>query len=119
MVIESRSRIRKLYNWTNAIKRRVSIQVKRNFRWILLVILLVIATVALSGCVKIDETLHVDEKTESARYLLYRVNNPEKYLKFLEEFDEKNYEIVDISLICGGDICDRSDTVYSITYRRK
>ena len=90
---------------------------KRHHRIILLAILLILATMILSSCVHIDETVHVDETTESARYFLYKTNDQTKYLQFLENFDEQNYEMVNISISCGDDL--EVEVLYTVTYRRK
>ena len=93
---------------------------KRRSRLFLLGVVLILLTLLLSGCVSIDEAIHLEETTESARYYLYRVNDQEKYLKFLENFDEDNFEIVDIS-ISYSDAIDNLNycTLYCVTYKRK
>jgi len=92
---------------------------KKHYRIILLVLLLILSTLILSSCVHVDETLHVDETAESARYYLFRVNDSNKYLQFLENFDSNKYEIVNISIACGQYVSDDSQVLYCVTYRLK
>ncbi len=90
---------------------------KRKSRILLLGIILIFGLVLLSGCVRIDETIHLEETTEAGRYYLYRTNDDNKYLKFLENFNEDKYEIYNISFGCGDDV--QSEILYVVTYRLK
>ena len=82
---------------------------KRSTRIVVLIAILVLSTLLLSGCV--EETLHLDEKTEAATYFLYETNDSNKYLKFLENFDDNTYELIDISVAHGN--------WFYVTYRIK
>ena len=82
---------------------------KRSTRIVVLIVILILSTLLLSGC--IEETRHLDEKTEAATYFLYETNDSNKYLKFLENFDGSTYELVDISVVRGN--------WFYVTYRIK
>ncbi len=87
----------------------------RKLRIILLGVCLVLIVFLLSGCMEIDETIHLEETSEAGRYFLYRTNDDNKYLKFLENFDEDKYEIFDISFGSGDDL--KEEVIYVVTYR--
>ena len=91
----------------------------KKFRYVLLILLLLIIAVVLSGCISLDKVIHIDETEETAMYYLYRVNSSMKYLQFLENFDYEKYEIFDISISAVGDAGSENAILYSITYRRK
>ena len=94
---------------------------KRKLRFLILVLLLTTITIVLSGCSEYkEETSHLEELSESSRYFIYKTNDTERYLLFLENFDDSKYEIVDIS-ISRHDYTDSShkDESYFVTYRYK
>ena len=86
---------------------------------VLLLILSLSVLILLSSCVRVDQTIHVDETAETARYYLFQNNDANQYLQFLENFDEEKFEIVDISVSCGQYISTENDILYSVTYRSK
>ena len=88
-------------------------------RILLFLLILSLAALLLSSCVRVDQTIHVDETAETARYYLFQNNDANQYLQFLENFDEEKYEIVDISVSCGQYISTEDGILYSVTYRSK
>ncbi len=76
-------------------------------------------TVLLSGClIEKSETIH-SEKTQMAvgSYSLFRTQDAQEYLSFLENFDETKYEIVNISTSLSGIGRYGSDEFYIVTYK--
>lgn len=65
-----------------------------------------VVTVLLSGCstsTEKSETIHSETtQTSVGSYSLFRTQDVQEYLNFLENFDETKYEIVDISTSLYG-----------------
>ncbi len=81
--------------------------------------MLVVITVLLSGC-SIDESETIQSETTQTSvgsYSLFRTQDVQEYLSFLENFDETKYEIVDISTSLFGTRMYGSDEFYIVTYK--
>ena len=92
---------------------------KKRFITLLLAIVMVTTLmVVFTGCAK-TETI-TSEKTETVvgSYSIFRTTEVEKYLNFLENFDETKYEIVDISTSMEGISFYGSDEFYMVTYKK-
>lgn len=79
---------------------------------------MLVVAVLLSGCsMKKSETIHSETtKTLVDSYSLFRTQDAQKYLSFLENFDETKYEIVDISTSLHSAVYG-SDEFYIVTYK--
>lgn len=88
--------------------------------FLLIILLQLILYVGLSGCsVEKEETINSEtSQITEGRYSLFRTQDAQEYLSFLENFDETNYEIVDISTSLAERIYG-SDEFYIITYKAK
>lgn len=74
-----------------------------------------------SGCSK-DSKSHEIIQSETVQetvgsYYLYKTFDVQKYLSFLENFDETKYEIVDISTSMQSESYYESGEFYMITYK--
>lgn len=81
---------------------------------------MLVVTVLLSGCSSIggSETIHSETtQTSVGSYSLFRTQDVQEYLSFLENFDETKYEIVDISTSLFGTRTYGSDEFYIVTYK--
>lgn len=81
---------------------------------------MLVVTVLLSGCSSIEksETIHSETtQTSVGSYSLFRTQDVQEYLSFLENFDETKYEIVDISTSLFGTRTYGSDEFYIVTYK--
>jgi len=73
-----------------------------------------------SGCSDAfsSETIQNETVQEAAgSYYLFKTFDVQEYLKFLEDFDETKYEIVDISTSAIGKKANGSDEFYMVTYK--
>lgn len=78
---------------------------------------MLVVTVLLSGCSS-SETIHSETtQTSVGSYSLFRTQDVQEYLSFLENFDETKYEIVDISTSLFGTRTYGSDEFYIVTYK--
>ena len=69
-------------------------------RFITLFVAIVMVATLLTGCgAEITETVDTitSTKIEVGSYVLFRTRDVQEYLNFLENLDENNYEIIDIS----------------------
>ena len=81
---------------------------------------MLVVAVLLSGCSPTDksETIHSERtQTSVGSYSLFRTEDAQEYLSFLENFDETKYEIVDISTSLHGSRAYGSDEFYVVTYK--
>lgn len=79
---------------------------------------MLVVTVLLSGCSSESETIHSETtQTSVGSYSLFRTQDVQEYLSFLENFDETKYEIVDISTSLFGTRTYGSDEFYIVTYK--
>ena len=86
-------------------------------RFIALLFFLLIFSFLLSGCSKTTEIIN-SEKTQTSvnNYSLFRTTDVQDYLSFLENFDETNFEIVDISTSMSVTAYG-SNEFYIVTYK--
>ncbi len=70
---------------------------KRELKIIVFVIIFIICSILLSGCANQNNPEYLEENFEFGSYHLYKTDDANRYLKFLESFDDTKYEIVDIS----------------------
>ena len=77
---------------------------------------MLVVTVLLSGCSSIEESETIHSETTGS-YSLFRTQDVQEYLSFLENFDETKYEIVDISTSLYGTRAYGSDEFYIVTYK--
>ena len=81
---------------------------------------MLVVAVLLSGCSteKKSETIHSEKtQTQVGTYSLFRTEDAQEYLSFLENFDETKYEIVDISTSMRVLSYSNSDEFYIVTYK--
>lgn len=83
---------------------------------------MLVVIVLLSGCstesTEISDTIHSETThTSVGSYSLFRTQDAQEYLSFLENFDETKYEIVDISTSLYGARTYGSDEFYIVTYK--
>ena len=80
---------------------------------------MLVVAVLLSGCsTEKSETIHSETTQKSiGSYFLFRTQDAQEYLSFLENFDETKYEIVDISTSLYGIRMYGSDEFYIVTYK--
>ena len=78
---------------------------------------MLVVAVLLSGCSTENETIHSETtQTLVGTYSVFRTEDAQEYLSFLENFDETKYEIVDISTsMCVWS--HGSDEFYIVTYK--
>jgi len=86
-------------------------------RFISLFATMLVIVISLTACAP-ETTTIISEKTQeiAGNYFLYKTVDAQEYLSFLEDFDETNYEIVDISTsmtVFGYG----SDEFYMVTYK--
>ena len=92
-------------------------------KWIIaLFCSMLVVAVLLSGCstekTEKSETIHSETtQTSVGSYSLFRTQDVQEYLSFLENFDETKYEIVDISTSLYGTRSYGSDEFYIVTYK--
>ncbi len=67
-------------------------------------------TLLLSGREETSETIH----SEKGNYSIFRTQDAQEYLSFLENFDETKFEIVDISTSMRVDL---TGSFYVVTYK--
>lgn len=93
---------------------------KRRIHIFLLVLILILLTVFISGCGSNMKPKYIEKTIESGKYLLYETNDGNRYLQFLDSFDNEKYEIVDISY-GRNDYIDESDKseLFVVTYHYK
>lgn len=85
--------------------------------FLVLFLILIICFGASSG--KKTEIIQNESQIESAgTYYLFKTFDVQEYLKFLENFDETKYEIVDISTSLHY-IPKGSDEFYMVTYKTR
>lgn len=80
---------------------------------------MLVVAVLLSGCSteKKSKTIHSETtQTSVGTYSLFRTEDVQEYLSFLENFDETKYEIVDISTSMSV-LFNGSDEFYIVTYK--
>ncbi|MBR6252753.1 MAG: hypothetical protein IKR04_02825 [Clostridia bacterium] len=70
---------------------------KRELKIIVFVIIFIICSILLSGCANQNNPEYLEENFEFGSYHLYKTDDANRYLKFLESFDDTKFEIVDIS----------------------
>jgi len=80
----------------------------------LLVAILMVAAL-LAGCGNKETITSEKSETGTESYALFRTDDVQEYLNFLENFDETKYEIVDISVNDGGAV---TDEWYFVTYKQ-
>lgn len=80
---------------------------------------MLVVAVLLSGCsTEKSETIHSETtQTSVGSHSLFRTQDVQEYLSFLENFDETKYEIVDISTSLYGTRTHGSDEFYIVTYK--
>ena len=87
--------------------------------FITLLVAMIIGTTLLTGC---DETTQTITSTETqtqtvvGSYSLFRTRDVQKYLSFLENFDETKYKIADISTSMDTGY-NGSGEFYMVTYK--
>ena len=83
--------------------------------------MLLLIVVLCSGCSsEKSEIIQSESGIESnGIYYLFRTEEAQEYFKFLENFDESKYEIVDISTSMRGTWHNGSSTFYIVTYKAK
>lgn len=81
-------------------------------RFIAMVVIVMLIATMTTACSSAAYTLHstikLGEQEVVGRYHLFTTGSTTEYLQFLENFNETEYEIVDIS---------RSDGYWKVTYR--
>ena len=93
---------------------------KRELKMTIFAIIFVLCIIILSGCINQNKPEYLDEKFEFGNYYLYKTDDPNRYLQFLESFDNTKFEIIDISYGYGShvDEADKHDT-FLVTYHRR
>jgi len=84
-------------------------------RVITLLVAILMVTTLLVGCKKTETINSEKSETDKESYKLFRTDDVQEYLNFLENFDETKYEIVDISVNDGGAV---TDEWYFVTYKQ-
>ena len=70
----------------------------------------------ITGCGPTTETIHSEITVEQkGNYAIFQTQDPQEYFKFLENFDESKYEIIDISTAMK--INSYSPQYYMVTYK--
>lgn len=90
---------------------------KKRFIALLVAILMVTTPLLVfTGCEAKTETI-TSTKTEVGSYSIFRTEDAQEYLSFLENFDETKYQIVDIStsMFTSG---YGSGEFYIVTYKK-
>lgn len=93
---------------------------KRELKIIVFVIIFIICSILLSGCANQNNPEYLEENFEFGSYHLYKTDDANRYLQFLESFDNTKFEIVDISYGYQDhvDEADKHDT-FLVTYRSR
>ena len=93
---------------------------KRELKIVIFAMIFVICTILLSGCVNRKEPEYLEENYKHGSYHLYKTNDPNRYLQFLESFDDTKFEIVDISYGYQDHVDEASKhDEFLVTYRSR
>ena len=89
-------------------------------RVLIIIIIFILCIILLSGCANQNNPEYLEENFEFGSYHLYKTNDPNRYLQFLESFDDTKFEIVYISYGYQDhvDEADKHDT-FLVTYRSR
>lgn len=87
-------------------------------RFIVAVVAIVMTLGLFTGCGPRTETIYNENATQNVgSYAIFQTQDAQEYLKFLENFDETKYEIVNISTSLYGTRMHGSDEFYMVTYK--
>lgn len=87
---------------------------------IFLVVAMIVLVLSLVGCgsdTKKSETITSSNETVGS-YSLFQTDDVDEYLNFLENFDEDQYEIVNIDTFVRKTAFNYNDDYYMITYKK-
>lgn len=90
---------------------------KRFITLLLAIVMVITLLVVFASCDNTNTNTITSTKTEVGSYSIYQTKESQKYLNFLEEFDETKYEIVDISTSMNT-AGYGSGEFYMVTYKK-
>lgn len=90
---------------------------------IFLAVVMIILVFSLVGCGSSQNeqknvTSTVTSSVAEGSYMLFQTDEVEEYLSFLEEFDESQYEIVNVDTLIRETAFSYNDDYYMITYKK-
>lgn len=85
-----------------------------------IIIIFILCIILLSGCANQNNPEYLEENFEFGSYHLYKTDDANRYLQFLESFDNTKFEIVYISYGYQDHVDKASKhDVFLVTYRSR
>lgn len=85
---------------------------------IFLAVIMMALALLLAGCGEKKSSTTTSSKEALGSYSLFQTDEVDEYLKFLENFDKEQYEIVNIDTFVRETSWNYSDDYYMITYKK-